>query len=579
MILHIIHRVTCAMIPQQFSKYKDRISNYFTNFSWKSLISGKQNDHLKVLLYKIYSPAIVVNEYGILVEYNEEFAHHFPKLKREKQSSKQFINSPIDKCCDQRFYEKLIQLIQFMQENDQRFVFKEHFFVIDDMYQKVNYDILSYQIKNQAKSPSSDDEKNSLMHPNLYTIILNPRHENQKCSENFSHEQRIQTLGYLSGAISHDFNNILTAISGFAEIVLAKMNKSDETYESIEQIQKSVRKATTLVNRLLAFARKQVLNFEVIDVNEKFKEINELMQRLIAGETELAFKIPKKLYNIEVDPVQFEQIILNLILNAKQAIDKKENGRIQINISNKDIKNGALFQKGYFNPSNPNRLKPGKYLKISVKDNGCGIKRSFLHQIFDPFFSTRKKKNGTGLGLSTVFGIIKQSKGHILVNAKEKYTEFIILFPKSNKTPSPQVAKHSMLDEDSFKAANNNAKILVVEDEDSIRALFSKAFKECNYNVIMFENADEAVAHLEKNKNYDFDIVLTDVVMPGMSGPEFLKYFRKHNDRAKEILISGYGEDVLNSEFAADRKFIFLSKPFSIKKLMNKIASALKEKV
>lgn len=565
------------MILQQFSKYKNRISRYFINFNWNSLMLRRQSNNYQAILQKISSPAIIVNEYGVLMGYNEEFSQYFPKIKAISHLAKKHRNSTLDKYCGLQFYEKLIQLIQFMQENDQRFVFKEYFFATDYMYQKVNYDIASYQIKSQNNARTLRNEEKKIIYPNLYMMILNPRHGTQQCSENFSHEQRIQTLGYLSGAISHDFNNILTVISGFTEIVLEKLDERDETYENIIQIQKSVKKATTLVDRLLAFARKQVLNFEVIDVSEKFKEINELMQRLIAGEVALEFKIHKKLYNIEVDPVQFEQIMLNLVLNAKQAIDNKANGKIQINISNKDIKNGVLFQKGYFNPSNLNRIKSGKYLKIIVKDNGCGIKRSFLHQIFDPFFSTRKKKNGTGLGLSTVFGIIKQSNGHILVNAKDKYTEFIILFPKSDRTPKVQIAYHAS-NAKSNKMLNNNAKILIIEDEDSIRELFGKAFKKYKHNVTIFESADEAVACLEKSKNYDFDIVLTDAVMPGMSGPEFLQYFRKHNDKVKEILISGYGEDMLNSDFVSDRNFTFLSKPFSIKKLMNKIDVALKDK-
>lgn len=553
--------------------YKSLISKYLWKIGVKTFSFQRECNDFRNLLANLSSPALIINEYGTLVNWNAAFFKYFPAVMAENANNVMIPQqNTIEKICGQQFFEQIIELIKFMQENDQISAYKERFLTLTEEDRKTNCDIAAYQLKATEGCDLEFENEMRKLQPNFYLLTLNLRYGDQKCSETFSHDQRIKTLGYLSGAISHDFNNILTAISGFIEIILDRTQKSNANYEDLIHIKNSVGKAINLVDRLLAFARKQVLNFEVIDVAAKFQEINQLMQRLIGNEVELQLKIQKKLHYIEVDPVQFEQIILNLALNAKQAITSKVNGAIKINVANKEIKSGALFQKGYFNPSSTNRLKPGRYVKISVKDNGCGIKRSFLHQIFDPFFSTRKKKNGTGLGLSTVFGIINQSKGHIFVHSKDKYTEFIILFPKSNKYVEAKPIRKK-IKAVKVENSNKNIRILVIEDEEGIRALLEKALKAHKYHAVIFENADEAVSSLEETGNYNFDIVITDVIMPGTNGPEFLEYFRKHNSSAQAIMISGYGKDFLNTELIEKENVTFLPKPFSIKKLINKLDS------
>lgn len=387
--------------------------------------------------------------------------------------------------------------------------------------------------------------------------------------------QKMQAMGQLAGGIAHDFNNLLTAIIGFCDLLLSRHSPSDQSFTDLMQIKQNANRAANLVRQLLAYSKQQTLQPQVLNIAEALSELTVLLQRLVGINISLDIVYGRELGLIKVDKGQFEQVIVNLIVNARDAIGG--DGQITIDIHQKVYKRAQRVRHDI--------IPVGEYVAVEVSDTGSGIPESHLEQIFDPFFSTKELGQGTGLGLSTVYGIVKQTGGYIIVNTEvDKGTKFIILFPAYCDEVSVQDEKllqdHvKLVDLQEIKAdTTGQGTILFVEDEDSVRLFGARALKDKGYKVIEARNGEEAlefVKSMADRTDAVIDLMITDVVMPGMDGPELVRNVHEIFPGLKVIYISGYAEDSFRTKVGNDAKIKFLAKPFNLKTLAVKVKEVM----
>ena len=379
--------------------------------------------------------------------------------------------------------------------------------------------------------------------------------------EQLRQSQKMEAIGKLAGGIAHDFNNLIAIIRGYSDIILSDMHEENELYESVLEIDKAGERAAGLVRQLLAFSRRQILQPKVLDVNQLIRDMEKMLNRLIRENVEVWFRLDPDLGNIYADPGQIEQVIMNLVLNARDAIP--EGGKISI--ETKCITAGdPIFKKNKF-------ITAADYVMIEVRDNGVGIKKELRSKIFDPFFTTKEKGQGTGLGLSTVFGIVKQSKGYILLESEEgKGTSFKIFLPKVDEVIS-STGRSLRLN----KNLRGEETILVVEDEKSLRSMICKMLRANGYKVM--EAADGAQA-LKVSEGYDgeIDLLLTDVVMPGMSGKDLADLITDQRPGIAVLFMSGYTDNEIVHQGVLFPGTYFIQKPFTPESLGKKIRETLK---
>lgn len=422
----------------------------------------------------------------------------------------------------------------------------------------------------------------------------------------FAQAQKMQAMGQLAGGVAHDFNNLLTAIIGFCDLLLQRHGVGDPSFADLIQVKNNANRAAGLVRQLLAFSRKQPLQPKFIDVTENFMELSQMLKRVLGERITLKFHHGADLGFIKVDPVQFSQVIINLAVNAKDAMNG--NGELTITTRTEHLKTPQQFGE--------ETIKPGDFVVIDVTDTGCGISKENLSRIFEPFFSTKQNVvgSGTGLGLAMVYGIVRQTEGFIKVDsALNRGTTFSIHLPRfagnpdlenhdddarpRNMTPvdgspimnvkeqkgtplMPMNQKFifglnvSAIDK-GIDAGNPHAgiKILFVEDEDSVRSFAVRALKKKGYEVIGCNSAENALEQLKSA--CDFNLLVTDMVMPGMNGVELAGIVKEKIKGIKIILASGYSEEIARSELAASGEFDFLAKPFSLGDLTKKIFDVL----
>lgn len=404
--------------------------------------------------------------------------------------------------------------------------------------------------------------------------------------QNFIYARKMHALGQLSGSIAHDFNNILTAIMGFADIGLSKNHIDTTTYDSLVQIKQNANRGAKFIQQLLAFASKQVMRPSVIDVQNAVNSLKPLLERLIEQKTlNLVIKHDdnRRLFT-NVDQSQFEQVLINLILNAKDATDAF--GTLIVNT--KHLKVTKFDESEYYIPPGDEFIPKGSYVLIEVVDNGHGIKSNVLHKIFMPFFSTKGEQSGTGLGLSTVFGIIKQIGGHIRIKTAEGNGTTFAIFLKQAvdhqstiTTHIPNVYNHST-DHDvgnGIKTSNilenkNNQKfkILIIEDEDSIRKFNVYALQSKGYEIFEANSVDSAFKILSSIGD-QLHLVLTDVEMPGLNGTKMASIMTNQLPHLKFIFTSGYAKDSLS--YLNNMNCAFLSKPYGLEELVNIVSTTL----
>jgi two-component system cell cycle sensor histidine kinase/response regulator CckA len=387
----------------------------------------------------------------------------------------------------------------------------------------------------------------------------------QKDLENqFIQSQKMQAVGQLAGGIAHDFNNLLTAIIGFCDLLLLRHKPGDPSFGDIQQIKQNSNRAANLVRQLLAFSRQQTLRPQVQDITDILTEVSHLLRRLIGANIELKLVHGHGLGLVKVDGGQMEQVFVNMAVNARDAMP--DGGALSITTS--PFANETLLTFG------EDVMPLGNWTRIDITDTGTGIPPDVMARIFEPFFTTKDVGKGTGLGLATVHGIIRQSGGYLGVDsAVGKGTTFHIYLPVAAKEEQAAQTK-TTAPEESEKDLTGSARILLVEDEDAVRAFSTRALTNKGYEVLTAENG-EAGLTVYNEQTKPIDVMISDVMMPGMDGPTLAKEIRAKQPDLKIIFISGYTEERLKDTLGAG--IYFLQKPFTLKQLAAKVKDVLDE--
>ena len=384
--------------------------------------------------------------------------------------------------------------------------------------------------------------------------------EKEKLEEQLLQAQKMEAIGRLAGGVAHDFNNMLNVIIGYAELVLGKLGQENTIRKDIEEIIKAATRSASLTQQLLAFSRKQIIKPEVVSVNELLKNLEKMLRRLITESIDMVFVFGKDCGLIQVDPAQLEQVVMNLVINARDAMPA--GGKLTIETASVELNDTSA---GY----HPEAV-PGRYSMIAVTDTGQGMDNETRSKIFEPFFTTKERGKGTGLGLATVYGIVKQSGGHIFVYSEPGQGATLkIYFPRTNagqpvQEPRPAERPHH----------GGSEHILVVEDEVKLRHLFEATLPSLGYRVITAANGDEALVLVEE-RGLKPDMVITDVVMPGMGGVALVEHLRKTLPDIKVLYMSGYTDNAIVHHGVLDPGTPFIQKPFHIKDLAAKVKRVL----
>lgn len=382
----------------------------------------------------------------------------------------------------------------------------------------------------------------------------------RKSEEKLRQAQKLESIGRLAGGIAHDFNNMLTAINGYSDLSLRRLPADNPVRGYIEEIKKAGERSAALTHQLLAFSRRQILQPKVLNINQVLSETTVMLQRLIGEDIHLVSALSSDIGQIEADPGQISQVIMNLVVNSRDAMPS--GGIITIETEN-------VYLDEEFVNQNPD-VKIGDYVLLAVSDTGSGIKQDMLELIFEPFYTTKEIGKGTGLGLATVYGIVKQSGGCINVKSTvNKGTTFEIYLPRIEQ--KEEKLKENVLSE---KLLQGTETILIVEDEHMVRRLTKQILESYNYNVIEAENGEEALEVCEIIGN-EIDLLLSDIVMPKMGGYELAKILLEDYPQMKILFTSGYTEESIIKNHFSDAKTNFIHKPYDPDTLALKVREIL----
>jgi two-component system, cell cycle sensor histidine kinase and response regulator CckA len=389
--------------------------------------------------------------------------------------------------------------------------------------------------------------------------VLRDISEYKRLEVQFLQSQKMEAIGVLAGGVAHDFNNLLNVINGYSELVLEDLDRANPIRGDIEQIRNAGKRAATLTSQLLAFGRKQILQPKILDLNQSITSIGSMLRRMIGEDIELISKTQPGLGMVNADPGKIEQIIMNMAVNARDAMPR--GGMLTIETANVQLDENYLVDHPF--------VKTGPFVMLAISDSGIGMNVETQSRIFEPFFTTKEKGKGTGLGLSTVYGIVKQSNGFIWVYSEPgKGTTFKIYFPRveGEKTRLPEDLVESVL--------CGSETVLLVEDENAVRALAGRILRERGYKVMEASHGEDAlrIAH-----EYDGEIhlVLTDAVMPGMSGNALVTHIEAERPGIKSLYISGYTDSAIVHHGILNSSIAFLQKPFTVEGLTRKIREVL----
>jgi len=400
--------------------------------------------------------------------------------------------------------------------------------------------------------------------PSLMAVLTDAS-ELRLLEDKFAQSQKMEAVGKLAGGVAHDFNNVLTAISGHCDLLLLRKDASHPDFSDLTQIRQNSNRAASLVKQLLAFSRKQTMQPKLLSVQDVVTDTLYLLDRLIGETITLSLDHGRDLGSVRADNQQLEQSLMNLVVNARDAMP--DGGVVTIATRNRTL---AVEEKrrGVSIPA-------GDYVEIAVSDNGTGIDPAAIDKVFDPFFTTKPQGEGTGLGLSTVYGIVKQSGGYIYAeNLETGGACFTVLLPRAYPAEEDQPAEEAQAEGERADLTGQGA-VMLVEDEAPVRSFASRALKLRGYRVIEAESAEDAMVLLN-DVAAEIDVLVSDVVMPGMDGPTFAAKARQLRPDLKVIFISGYAEDSFRRNLT-DKDFLFLSKPFSLNELTAKVKVALSE--
>ncbi|MBI3927888.1 MAG: response regulator [Armatimonadetes bacterium] len=384
--------------------------------------------------------------------------------------------------------------------------------------------------------------------PGRHLVGFHDVTERKSLQQQLLHAQKMEAVGRLAGGVAHDFNNLLTVIGGYSDLLLASMPAQDQARQAIEEIAKAAERAADLTRQLLAFGRRQMLSPIVLDLNSLVADARRMLQRLIGADVELETRLAPSLSPVRVDPGQMMQVLVNLAVNARDAMP--QGGRLILESSEQTV-------------SGSTEVPDGNYAILTVTDTGVGMDGAVRSQVFEPFFTTKSPDQGTGLGLSTVYGIVKQSDGHIEVSsAPGQGTTFQIYLPASSEPPSPPFPTGA------GAMPRGSETILLVEDEDAVRTFLRASLGRCGYRVVEAANGEEALV-LAAELGSRLDLLVSDVVLPRLGGPDLARRLRADRPDLRVLLTSGYSR---GSDLAT---FPFLRKPFTAEVLANRVREVL----
>lgn len=394
-------------------------------------------------------------------------------------------------------------------------------------------------------------------------VVLSDATELKTLEAQFVQGQKMQAVGQLAGGIAHDFNNLLTAISGHCDLLLLRHDRGDQDFGDLEQIHQNANRAAALVSQLLAFSRKQTLRPEILDLRDTLADLTHLLNRLVGEKVTLTLSHDPVSRCIRADKRQLEQVLMNLVVNARDAMPG--GGEIRL------VTEAVTLEQ----PLRRDRatVPPGEYVSVRVIDEGEGIPPDVIGKIFEPFFSTKRLGEGTGLGLSTVYGIVKQTGGFIFVDSVAgQGTEFTLFFPADDgDEPAAKVQPDPPAKPE---VRQGEGTVLLVEDEAPVRAFASRALRLRGYTVIEADSGEEALRALS-DTGLEVDVFVTDVVMPGMDGPSWVAEALKTRPDARVVFVSGYAEGAFGEEQARLPNSVFLPKPFSLDQLTETVRGQL----
>jgi PAS domain S-box-containing protein len=384
--------------------------------------------------------------------------------------------------------------------------------------------------------------------------------ERKLLEEQFRQAQKMEAVGRLAGGVAHDFNNALGVITGYSDLLQMRLPPDDQLRKYAQEIAKAGHRAASLTRQLLAFSRKQVIQPVVLDLNAVVNDMGKMLQRLIGEDINIKFSRSGDLASIKADPGQVEQVLMNLAVNARDAMP--QGGKVFIETANAELDHSYTRQHAY--------VKPGRYVSLSFSDTGCGMDKETQAHIFEPFFTTKEAGKGTGLGLSTVYGIVKQNGGYVWVYSEPgKGTTFKIYFPRSDEAQKAADAA-----ETSPAMSSGSETVLLVEDEEPLRQLARTCLETGGYTVLCAPDAKSAieVARLHPDAIH---LLLTDVIMPGLSGHDLAKIMSALRPDIKILYMSGYTNDLIAQYGVLDSETLLLEKPFTLYSLLNKVDLAL----
>lgn len=380
---------------------------------------------------------------------------------------------------------------------------------------------------------------------------------------------KMQAVGQLAGGVAHDFNNVLTAILGTCDLMLLRHTPGDSDYDDIQQIRANSNRAASLTRQLLAFSRQQTLRPEVLQLPDVVSDVSHLLKRLIGEKIQLVVTHDRDLGPVRADPTQLEQVIVNLAVNARDAIQAKGDAGGKLTLSTRRVT--AADVRAMRSAIMPQ----ADYTALFVTDTGTGIPADHLGKIFEPFFTTKETGKGTGLGLSTVYGIVKQSGGFIFADSEPgRGTTFSVYFPVHHVDPATAASgpAGSRGQADAQVQWAGGGRILLVEDEDMVRAVAERALTRAGYTVVTASDGDEGLEIVESGA--EFDLIVSDVVMPAMDGPTMAREIRRHAPKVPVLFMSGYAEEQLRKEITIEGAH-FLPKPFSVQQISDKVGAVL----
>ncbi len=400
--------------------------------------------------------------------------------------------------------------------------------------------------------------------PSSYAFVVADLTERTKLEAQLIHAQKMEAVGRLSGGIAHDFNNFLTAITGYSDLILSQMDRTDPRRENLEEILRAAEKSSALTRQLLAFSRKQILRPSIVDVNDEVNDMKKLLDRLIGEKIELSTRLEEQLLSVRIDPVQVAQIILNLVINARDAMPT--GGKLVIRTDNVEFPDstGAI----------PDMARHGIYVKLSIGDTGTGIESEHLSRIFEPFYSTKETGKGTGLGLSLIKDIASQYEGWVTVESElGKGTVFSIFLPAlAEPARTPQRERIPL-----GRMRGDDRRVLLVEDQEEVRNFAAAALKRQGYRVREARTSIEAQRIFEEERG-NFDIVVSDVVLPDRSGIELMHALRSQKPDLRFLLSSGYTDQESEVREIVEKKYDFLAKPYTLYDLLKAVYDSLGQK-